>query len=56
MRKIKEYKTPTAQVIEFECADVITTSERALKTKLDESSPTVYVNAGGLRWSDGFNK
>ena len=43
-------------MIEFECADVITVSEtRALKTTLDESSGTVYVNAGGLRWKEGFN-
>ena len=53
MRDKKEYKAPLAQVTEFECADVITTSG-VLDTSINGRNPggTEYVNIGGRSWSD----
>lgn len=53
MRNIKEYKAPTAQITEFECADVITVS---LMTKPENAGPSAkdYVYAGHIDWNDNF--
>ncbi len=55
MRNIKEYKAPSAQITEFECADVITVSE--LRKRPTTSSATKdYVYAGSKNWQSGFGQ
>ncbi len=54
MRNIKEYKAPTAQITEFECADVITTSLE-LKKRPD-SAKSDYVYAGHIDWKSNFGQ
>ena len=54
MRYIKEYKAPEAQIVTFECADVITNS---LATSIGagglvHDKEKSYVNIGGKSWSD----
>ena len=53
MRNIKEYKAPTAQITEFECADVITVSRLMTKPKTDTGAKD-YVYAGHIDWNDNF--
>lgn len=50
----KKYKTPTANITKFECADIITTSEQLRKAPRDYTDPKTYVKAGSSTWSDGF--
>ncbi len=56
MRNIKEYKTPVAEITEFECADIITESAAPLDKAPKGVSDRTYVNAGGKSWSDIYNK
>ncbi len=53
MKKYKEYKAPKVEVVEFECADIITDSPVSLKKKLDKTPQEhTYVYAGGKTWKD----
>ena len=56
MRNIKAYKTPVAEITEFECADIITESAAPLDKAPKGVSDRTYVNAGGKSWSDIYNK
>ena len=57
LKKNRNYKKPIALVTNFECADIITTSEtRALYTKPDNAGETTYIKAGGLKWNENFKK
>ena len=55
MRNIKEYKAPTAQITEFECADDIMTASLQLK-KRPASATVDYVYAGSKGWQNGFRQ
>ena len=50
MRNVKEYKAPKAEVTQFECADVITTSN-ILKKSITGSGNDYVKIEGGKDWS-----
>lgn len=54
MKKYKEYKSPKAEVVEFECVDVITVSAtpRELHDKIGSESTHTYVYTGGKTWDE----
>ncbi len=51
----REYKTPLAEITEFECADVITASNDLIKApKSGVTDGKTYVRVGASSWVDGF--
>ena len=49
----KEYKTPLAEITEFECADVITVSKLSEKPSTEVGDRN-YVSVGQSSWAKGF--
>ena len=56
MRNIKEYKAPTAQITEFECAEDIMTASRTLYDRPNNAGDHEYVYAGSIPWSKGLGR